>query len=159
MDKQEAPSGVWETETDIATTDLGQFEELCKKLYALWSDIESRESVIKNMKEDAGKLESDVMATLKKYNKEKYHVSGCGTISITKRYSWKIPQDMAAKEKFFAYLQSKGIFMQLVGVNSATLNKFCKDELEVAKADGRVDWNPDGLEAPTLSEKLTMRSK
>jgi hypothetical protein len=159
MTTKEMPSGVWEQETEIAKTDLGQFEELCKKLYALWSDIESREAAVKNLKEDAGKLEDQVMATLKKYNKEKYHVTGCGTISITKRYSWKIPQDLAAKEKFFAYLQSKGIFMQLVGVNSATLNKFCKDELEVAKAEGRVDWNPDGLEAPTLSEKLRMASK
>jgi hypothetical protein len=153
------PQGSWETEEEIADVDLGQFEKQCKELFDLDAKIEVEESKVKELKAQAEVMKDSVMAIMKKYKKDKYPVTGCGTIKISKKWSWKIPQNMEAKEKFFKFLKKKGIFMELVSVNSQTLNSFCKAELEIAKQRGDVDWNPDGLEAPNMIEKIQLSSK
>jgi hypothetical protein len=153
-------TGAWDREEEeIPTIDLGEFEKRCKALFEEDRKIAIEEEKIKAAKEVLDKQKAEVMAILKKYNKEKYPVDGLGVVRIAKRWSWKVPQDMQAKKKFFDYLKKEGIFMELVSVNSQTLNSYCKKAYEVQKELGNVDWNPDGLESPTLTEKLQIAKR
>lgn len=157
MSNEEMPDGAWETEKPI--TDLATFETKVRELYARWDEITAQDEQVKAMKKEAEELENYVLATLKEHHMDKFHVKGCGTVGITKKFGWKLPNGMENKIKFFDYLKKRGVFMDLVSVNTMTLNKFCKEELEVAKEKGQVDWNPDGLEQPSIRETLVMRSK
>jgi hypothetical protein len=157
MEENNVPEGLWETEKPV--TDIGAFEAKVRELYSRWDEITKLEEQVKAMKAAAEEVENHVMATLKEHNMDKFHVKGCGTVGITKSYQWRIPQGLENKKKFFEYLKKRGVFLELISVNSQTLNRFCKEELEIAKGEGKVNWNPDGLEQPSLREKLVMRSK
>lgn len=157
MENNEMPEGAWETEKPI--TEIAKFEAECVALYDHWDQIMALEAQVKELRAQADAMENRVRDTMKAHGMKKFHVTGKGTIGITNKYSWKIPQDLTKKREFLKYLQGKGVFLEMVSVNSQTLNKFCKEQIEIAKGEGKVDWNPDGLEPPTLRETITMRSK
>ena len=66
------------------------------------------------------------------------------------------PDDIA-REKFFNYLKGKGVFEQMITINSRTLNAFAKVELETANEEGVLDFQIPGLTKsdPVFVAKMT----
>jgi hypothetical protein len=152
----EVPTGNWQEETEI--TDMGEFDALCAKAFALDAEIDADKERIKEKSAQHDALLDQITNIMKKHNKQKYLVDGVGTISINQNYSWRVPQTVEAKKAFFDYLKKEGVLMEMVTVNSNTLNSFCKAQLKaVLEKDANLEWNPPGLEAPTHYEKVSMR--
>lgn len=101
-------------------------------------------------------LELRVMETLKALDKKSY-ASKAGNFIISHKLSVKIPQTDAERAAFFQYLKDRGMFETMIGVHSAKLNSFYKEEFEAAKQRGDEDFEIPGILPPTLVETLSVR--
>ncbi len=80
-----------------------------------------------------------------------------GLASVSYRTSVKTPKTPEDKAAFYAYLKEKGLYDQMISVNSATLNSFFKDALETAKREGKDDFVVPGLGEVTVTPNLSFR--
>ena len=82
-----------------------------------------------------------------------------GTMILTKRTSFKVPQGEEARGQFFNQLKEMGVFDSMITVNSATMNAFLKAEYSAAEARGEdmVTYKFAGIEPPTLSITASLR--
>lgn len=78
-------------------------------------------------------------------------------VSVVNRFSWRVPKTLAEKEALFKYLRERKIFMEMVSVNSMTLNSFCKEEMESAKERGDFMFQVPGVGEPTCTQGLQVR--
>jgi len=62
--------------------------------------------------------------------------------------SVKVPKTVEEKTEFFQYLEKEGLFYEVVGVNSMTLNKFYKEKAAEALEHGNIDFRLPGIETP-----------
>lgn len=99
-----------------------------------------------------------MLATLKEAGLEGFK-SSAGTLSISHRTSVKTPKTVEEKDLLFNYLREKNLFMEMVSVNSMTLNSFYKSELDDAIARGDSEWHLPGVGEAEISEILYMRKK
>lgn len=83
--------------------------------------------------------------------------SKVGTISIGYRSSVKTPKLPADREAFFNYLKERGLFDNMITVNSQTLNAFYKKELEAATDRGDPDYAIPGIGEVTIDQILSFR--
>ena len=146
---------MYDVEDDLT---LSQFEKLCVDL----SDTRRKIDDIKNEKsaleQDYKELSEQIIVHLAALNKDKHHTA-FGTISVSKRLTYKVPKSPEDREAFFDYLKAKGIFEDLITVNSQTLNGFAKQELESAQLEGATEFNIPGLGDPTLYESIKLTRK
>jgi hypothetical protein len=80
-----------------------------------------------------------------------------GLVSLAERLSVKTPKSPEDREAFFSYLRDKGLFDQMISVNSATLNSFYKNEFEAAKERGDDDFKIPGINEETMTVILSYR--
>lgn len=71
--------------------------------------------------------------------------------------SVKIPRTLEDKEKLFNFLREKGLFEQMVSVNSQTLNSLYKSLAEEALQQGNLDFKIPGVEEPTIYTTLKLK--
>ena len=62
-------------------------------------------------------------------------------------------------DQFFAYLKDRGLFDSVITVNSQTLNKLYRTELEAAFGRGEIDFQFPGIEPPTPYFDVQIRSR
>ena len=101
-------------------------------------------------------LESKVTSYLKELGRKDYKTP-LGSISVVQKWRVNNPKDPEARHKFYEFLREKGIFEELVSVNSNTLNAFYKKEMEIAREQGDFDFSVPGIEEPKLYETVTLR--
>ena len=123
------------------------------KQRALVEDMEAAAAVESAKLE---KLKKKCMAYLSQFGKSSEALPGIGTISVAKRLSVSHPKEPEAKAAFFEYLKNKGIFEDMVTVNSQTLNSWYRQEFELAKDEGRLVEIP-GVGEPNYVETLSMK--
>jgi hypothetical protein len=87
---------------------------------------------------------------------DKFHAPS-GTFSYKYEESYRVPKTPENREKFFAYLRAKGIYEEMISVNSQTLNSFAKTEEKNALDDGNFDFKIPGIEKGTPILKPVMR--
>lgn len=137
--------------------EINDFELLVKSLVdqrAETARVKSLHSAEVKKEED---LELKILEVLKEEGKDSYK-SEFGTVSISHRTSFKVPQSPEDRVLFFNYLKDKGVFDNLITVNSATLNSFCKVELEQAIEKGEaLDFAIPGILPPTVGEIISFR--
>lgn len=75
----------------------------------------------------------------------------------TENTSVKIPRTLEDKEKLFNFLREKGLFEQIVSVNSQTLNSLYKSLAEEALQQGNLDFKIPGVEEPTIYTTLKLK--
>ena len=159
MDMQ-ADDFVWgvgnvkEIEMDKVTAE--EFEKLCESCFKLKNNIKERESKIKDDKGLLDEMHQKVLEYLEKYNKTK-HVCALGTLSKTERMSVKLPQG-ENKKLFFDYLKEKGVFEDLVHINSRTLQSMYRQEIEAHINDGDPGWEMPGIEGAVTVTTVSMRA-
>lgn len=91
-------------------------------------------------------------------NELKSYKNKYGQLTISQRFSVKLPQSPEAWEIFWSYLSENGIEEALKTVNHMKLNSWYREEMENAKARGDIDWHPPGLEQPGFQPILSVRS-
>lgn len=132
------------------------FVEKCERAFALKSEIKALEAAQKPLQDLLDNLEREIVAELEERKLSSFD-SVSGKLIKTTRTSVKIPQG-DDKFAFFDYLREKGQFEALATVNSAQLNKWYKEELELATKEKKMLVVP-GLGLPTSSVGLSFRQK
>lgn len=83
--------------------------------------------------------------------------SKSGTITKREEPNYRLPQDDDSRKKFFAYLKEKGLYDQLITVNSRSLQSFVKQEVELAEAENNFGFLPDGIEETEYRTVYSLR--
>lgn len=136
---------------------LQELDMICAEYAAKRQEKEKLDAEVREREKELFALEQKIQAYLEANNKTKYSVDGVGTFNVVERFSYKIPRTPEAKEKFFSYLRDKGVYEDLINVNSQTLNAFCKGQLEEARDRQDFNFTIPGLEEPTLFKKVQLR--
>ena len=79
------------------------------------------------------------------------------TFYVEERESVTTPKTLEDKKELFEYLKEQGLFEELVGVNSQTLNSFYKTQAKAALEEGILDFKLPGVPPPTVSKNLRLR--
>jgi len=120
--------------------------ELKKQLSSLEAELEEKQMHI-----------SELLISLEK---DSYH-SNAGIFSFREVESFRVPKDDLSRELFFNFLKDRGIFDQMITVNSQTLNAFAKQEIEAHKSAGNIeeviDYIIPGIEKGQAYRRFTMR--
>jgi SOS response regulatory protein OraA/RecX len=135
-----------------------QITQMCEDLWSLRQKYDEADKVRAEIDAQIDKKEREIIDALEKNEKDNWDSKSC-KISITHKTSVKVPKDMESKQKFFEYLRGKGMFEELVSVNSQTLNAFYKEQFEQAIEAGDVNFAIPGIGEPTLRKGLQVRKK
>lgn len=118
-------------------------------------DQESKASEIKRGITQALELAEEEMIQMLMASNLKNYRAAAGLATISYRTSVKVPKTDEERQKFFAYLKGLGVYDQMVGVNSQTLNAFYRDQLKVAQEEGKLDFEIPGLTEVTINPILS----
>ena len=122
-------------------------EELQKKI-ELCFDLKTEHE---DKKKDAAKVWADyvdaytqVIGMMEELELDKFSTKK-GTFSFKYDESFKTPKTPEDREAFFSFLKEKGVYDEMITVNSRTLNSWAKQEVEAAENDGNFDLEIPGL--------------
>lgn len=83
-----------------------------------------------------------------------------GFLFFTKEQaSVKVPKDPEARDALFAFLKEKGIFDEVITVNSRTLNSLYNSLADEALTTGNIDFRMPGVSEPTPFKTLQLKKK
>ena len=140
--------------SDVTVKEL---EELCDTAFKLKEKIDSYEEEASELRKELFGYQQKIQAHLEHFGKESYGATG-GNIEIKSRTSVKIPRTEEDKRALFKWLQDKGIFWELAGINSQTLNSLYKSEFEIAIEEGR-DCVIPGISEPEVFKQVILKPK
>ena len=132
-----------------------KLDEMILTMQETWEKYEEAKKVASKLFQEYESQETDVINTLKAINKSKYFVDGLGNVSVTTKYSFKIPASLEAKEELFNYIREahgEDVLKGMVSINSQKLNAWAKEELET-----KPELNIPGLDSPTPKDSLSIR--
>lgn len=147
-----------EEEASVSEVTIKELTDICESMYRLKKEIADIEAQAKSKQEAYDELERKVLSTFEASGLSNFETPS-GKIIMQSRLSVKQPASPEDKKKFFDYLREKGIFEEMVSVNSRTLSAFVKREVEIAEEEGRVGFTPPGLTPPSRHYYLAMRKK
>lgn len=139
--------------TEVTVEEL---DALIKTLKDLRSEKEDKELSLKETNKKIMELEAKCTKFLNDLKRDSYS-SPEGTISIRRSFRVAVPSSLEEKTAFFSYLNEKGIFFDLVTVNSQTLNSFYRKELE--NAEDPMSFSIPGIGQSKLYESVNFRRK
>jgi ABC-type hemin transport system ATPase subunit len=131
---------------------------LCEELAAKKAELEEAKAQTKQKQEAYDEVEFKLLQIFEASSLNSFD-SPVGKIVRMGRVSVAQPSTPEDKEKFFAYLKSKGDFENLISVNSKTLSAYVKREFEVAEESGKFDFTIPGIGAPSKHYYLALRKK
>jgi len=133
---------------------LAAFEKLCREMLEMKFALDDRQQAIDREKEKLMELQEKIIGHMTEYGKTKHHIEGLGTIRIDEKESVQTPKTMEDKQKFFAWLDARGMLWEVININSMTLNKIYNEESEKALQQGILDFRIDGIGAPKAYKKI-----
>jgi hypothetical protein len=143
---QEAQAGEVKPHMDFGgkTLNLAEMEALLKEYNVTWDEYEAAKEISSNAYEKFAEVESRIMKALGDAQKTSYKGEE-GTVTVSVTPTVKVPENLDEKKKLFAYIQkrSKEMFLGLVSINSATLNKWYNETREAA-------GDPPGFSIPGI---------
>lgn len=80
-----------------------------------------------------------------------------GLAFISYKTSVKTPKTEEDRAAFFQYLKDKGLYDQMITVNSQTLNSFYKAEFAEAQEKGNSDFKVPGINEVEVRPQLSFR--
>lgn len=144
------------TTWDAASISIPEFTSLIEQAYILKRQVDALESQKEKTQEQLNNVNHKILDVLSKTNQTSFKTVH-GTVVRNKRFSVRHPSDPAKKDAFFNYLQERGIFKNMVSVNSQTLSSWYRQELDAAVERGEVEFSVPGLDTPTYVEYITLR--
>lgn len=151
--------GDWGSEEkswDAASISIPEFTALIQEAYDLKQEVAALELQQKGVQEQLSKIQFKILDVMAKTNQTSFKTE-FGQVVRNKRFSVKHPKDPDSRKAFFQYLQDKGVFENMVSVNSQTLTSWYNLEMQAAAEKGNVDFSVPGIEPPTYAEYLTMK--
>jgi hypothetical protein len=146
-----------EVQGPVVSVTVKDLDDLNLAIFQQREKIEQMEAAVKEENKLLQRMEAKLVAYLKELGRDKYQ-SPYGTVSITERYTYKLPASDEDRAKFFEYLKGLGVFDRLITVNHQTLNSFAKEQQKIAEEEGRgFDFSIPGIGAPSLYETLNIR--
>lgn len=136
---------------------LEEFNRLGKAYFDQRAKYETAKALANEEYARLESLERQVMTAMEEHDMKSAKIPGCGGLTLKINTSYKIPRTAEDREAFFDYLKSKGIFDQMISVNSQTLNSFAKAEFEASLDEGNVDFKIPGLSDPVISTSIAMK--
>lgn len=135
-------------------------EEMDRQVKELASLDAQKKTVEKMLEDITSKCEVQkqiLFNILKKSGKDKYLLSGVGTVSIMKEKGFQTPKTNEDKEKFFNWVQEKhgrDFLLAKQSFNSKSLNAFLKAEYEAEIEKGNTVFKVPGIMDATTYEKI-----
>lgn len=138
---------------------ITQWEAMIGQAYELDAEVDRIEKeTLAPVRKARDELYEKILGHLAQQEISSYK-SKHGTIVRMRRYSVRVPADYQAKQKFFHWLhiQSEDLYWKMMTVNSQSLNAFYKEQMELAKESGDLNFEIPGIGEPTLMESLSLR--
>jgi len=135
-----------------------ELDQLVEEMFKARREYQDADKVKKALGEKMDELEGKVVDALTSLEKDNWDSSSC-KVSISHRTSVRVPKEREEKLAFFSYLQEKGVFEDMVSVNSNTLNAYYKEQLEQALEQGDVDFRIPGIGEASIKKTLQVRAK
>lgn len=145
-------------ETNDVTKPKITVEELEKEIEEVFNlriEHAKAERFAKDLKNDLTEKQLVLKAKLESLELDSYKAKA-GTFSFRMKSGFRVPKDLESKKLFFTYLEDKGVFDELVSVNSQTLNSWVQAEIEAAEEAGNFDFQLPGLEKSEARVSFTM---
>lgn len=146
-----------EENNEITVAELEDAIAECFRLKGIHSDKKDEASAAWTAYEEKQNRVRGMLESLKKTS----YKAKAGTFSFSLQDSYKTPKSLEQKEAFFAYLKERGIFDEMITVNSRSLNSYASSEIEAQYDVGNFDFTIPGLEKgePTYKCSLTKNKK
>ena len=138
--------------------DTAQLNKLCDRLADIKDERKKLSDADNLLKDEQQEIEAKFIAALEEDDLEQFRGSR-GLVSISNRFSVQTPKSVEDKKELFKYFQSKGIYWDMVSVNSMTLNSYYKAELEIAGGEGNIDFAIPGLKKHTYTKGISFTKK
>lgn len=151
------PYDIWKDEKTVDEMTIKDLELLCECAFKLKTDIDELEERIEALKKPLEEYKKKIEVTLQTFGKDSWD-SPFGKIEVRTKSSVKIPRDEESKKALFKWLEEKGIYDQVVSVNSMTLNSLYNNEKENAFLEGREVVIP-GIGPATEYSQLILKGK
>ena len=136
-------------ETTTVNWTIKELDETVASLAQCRAKLDEIRETEKKQIEIKKQLESLLLKMIEQSGTKGY-VSSHGKISIVDNLSYKQPASIEDKKALLQYIENKGddIYYSLVGVNSQTLNAWCKREVEAAAQSGIFPFEVPGVGDP-----------
>ena len=139
-------------------TTIKDFESVCEAIANKRLEVDAKKIELSAINSQLEELEAKAQAMLETNEIDSYK-SAHGTVYLSTYESVKMPQDLEAKEQFFSWLKSKGLYDEMVSVNSQKLNGLYRKEKEAEMEKGNMFFTIPGLGEPVVSPRLGFRKK
>ena len=135
-----------------------QVETLVDDLAKVKGHIQALKDQEKAFQQKSTQIENQILEYLKATEKKAY-IGKAGKIELRQSLSYRTPKDEENKRKLLEYIKAKGddVYYGLVGVNSQTLNAFCKREHEWAQENNIFPFEVAGVGDPVVYEKVIFK--
>lgn len=150
----------WYAETTPEQGDItvAEIERLCQRISDQRDVVSKARDAYKQTENELDLLERTLVQNLTDLGKKSY-ASSVGRFDVRSKAQVRVPKD-ESRHVFFEYLKEKGIFEDLITVNSQTLNAWYKEQLRVAEEAGALmDFKIPGIEEPELTATLAFTRK
>lgn len=143
--------------TDDHVAEIPQgIAELTLTASKLKLELEVAEATAAGLKDRLTTVQETILKTLDLMDLESIRAHGFLFFKEQKS-SVTTPKTTEDKELLFAFLRERGIFSEMVSVNSMTLNSLYKTLANEAAADGNLDFKLPGVAEPKSYTTLKMR--
>jgi hypothetical protein len=129
---------------------------ITKQAAELKDEITKQEADVKRKKEKFAELANTILRTLDLMSIDSIRAHGFLFFKELKS-SVTTPKTLEDKKQFFDFLESKGMFLEMVSINSQTLNSLYKSLADEAAEAGVLDFKLPGIPEPTTYTNLKLR--
>lgn len=151
------PADLWEWDAnDKESPAPNDLTEITKAAVELKEEIGKADAALKSKKERFQELSNQILKTLELMELDSVKAHGYLFFKEEKS-SVVTPKTIEEKQALFDYLQEKGLFMEMVSVNSQTLNALYKSMAEQAAEEGILEFKLPGVPEPTVYTNLKLR--
>lgn len=139
-----------------------EIESLVKSLAEKRIEVEEKKRPYTQASEELEQIEQQVAAALVEMGKDSYK-SEYGTVSRRTEDRYNLPTTPEDREKFFNFLKEKGVFEQMITINSNTYNSFVKAEKEALEQregpEATLHFSLPGVPEAKSRQVLSFRKK
>lgn len=136
---------------------VADLDALVEKIFAQRQKIEALGEETTKLNLELAKMKEQMVLYLKELGREKY-ATPMGVVSIKERWSVTTPKKPEDREAFFNYLKEKGLYEEMISVNSQSLNALFRSEWDAAIERGEaMGFKMPGVGDPKLFSDLSIR--
>lgn len=137
---------------------IKMLQRLINELWEVRAQIESEKQIVSKLNAQKEELEGLIIRGMQVSELDRFDGEHC-TVFRKLKSSVKVPQDPESKQSFFNYLKEIGMFDSMITVNSQTLNSWYNKEIEVARSNGKSEFQVPGIQPPVTYDDISVRKK